>query len=228
MDAERAELERRIATLDWAAIKGVVLELADSPATPVPLADIEAFERQCGISLPDDYREFQQIIGTFESDDPLDLVPFGCGAPDDGGLFWNYPRLTDEECAWLRLPFPLRNTDDEDDDDDDDDEAEECWDWGPEGLLPLVANVDVGCSTYSAYLVVTGDERGRVWEHDKDGMHPAETRLGRPVSFREWYAEWIIDAIDRRLPAIREERKIPKDRFATEAELAALRDLSRR
>jgi hypothetical protein len=224
MDAARADLERRIATLHWPAIKSAVLELADSRPTPVPLSDIEAFEQECGVSLPDEYREFLLMIGV-PAPGPRDgLVPFGCGFPHDGDLppeLWEFPVLSEEERGSLRLPFPGRHTGDENADDDRDDDAME--NWHAEGVLPLATDL----SNYWAFLVVTGDERGRVWESE-DGTHPALTPLCRPVSFREWYAVWLVREIDEELPRIRENRKIAADRFATDAELAALRDSSRR
>lgn len=221
MDAS-SELERRIAALDWPAIKSVVLELADATPTPVPLSEIERFEQECGISLPSEYREFLLRIGTPAPGPGDGLVPFGRSFPHDDALppeLRDFPALAAQERACLRLPFPGRNPSDGNTGDDDDDGE----DLGGDGLLPLATDL---CG-YWAYLVVSGTERGRVWECE-DGMHPARTPLGRPVSFREWYAVWLVEAIDEELPRLRASREIPSDRFATDAELAALRDAARR
>jgi hypothetical protein len=209
MDAAVAELERRIAALDWPAIKAAVLELADAPPTPISLAEIEAFERGYGISLPGDYREFLLLIGTNAPGPGEGLVPFRCGFPDEDGRFLE---VDDEGWSRLRLPFPGRHPDRGADEDP---ELGTFDGWLDEGVLPLATNL----SDFWAHLVVTGPERGRVWETD-GGTFPAPTRLGRPVGFREWYAEWLVDQIDHELPRLREHRAHPDDRFATDDELA--------
>ena len=56
-----------------------------------------------------------------------------------------------------------------------------------DGVLPIAEFDDNGVSYY---VVVHGDERGRIWEVD-GGYSPAASPLCRPLNFREWYALWL-------------------------------------
>lgn len=135
---------------------------------------VTTFEDKFGVTLPEEYRAFLLRIG-------------------DGGAGPYYGlyalRHSYEEMGWIepgdiRKPFPLDRSWNEDG------EPEECYD------LPAEANVRDGCIMlshhgcgYWSFLVVTGGERGKVWNDfttADGGLHP--TGKG----FVEWY-EWWLD-----------------------------------
>jgi hypothetical protein len=51
-----------------------------------------------------------------------------------------------------------------------------------------------GCAIYYL-LVVTGPQSGRIWVDDRasdQGIYPAlEAGTGRPLSFSDWYGDWL-------------------------------------
>lgn len=165
----REELERRIAAYDWATIRKAVLALSASPPTPIPVDEIEAFERTYRISLPDDYRRF--------------LLEIGDGAPGPGEGILPFRHGVIEEA--VGVPFPGRNTGDDEADDEHNAEID-IVDWH-NGVLPIAEFDENGVSYY---VVVHGEERGRIWEVDGE-YSPAASPLCRPLNFREWYALWL-------------------------------------
>jgi hypothetical protein len=147
------------------------------------LPDVEGFERQHGIRLPEDYRIFVTEIGNG-----------GCG-PGDGGL---YRFQSSDESDWMRYslgaPFvvPPRGFG--------------VWPKVPvsddelrvhrSGLLLLS---HYGCGVL-ACLVVCGARYGEVWIDDLangTGIFPAEDswvaspRPGVGPGFLEWYEGWL-------------------------------------
>ena len=180
-ESRRLELEASVAALDLEMIRTNVQQLVEAPLSVVAAADIEAFERDHGVTLPSDYHRFLTTIGD-RAPGPLGgLIPFGHGLPDDDD---EHHLLDDDTRDRIGKPFPGRDTGDEDADDEHNGALD--FDDFAHGVVPL-ASADM----LTAWLVVHGTEAGRVWECDGGSWYRAATPLCRPVSFREWYAVWL-------------------------------------
>ncbi|WP_431040631.1 SMI1/KNR4 family protein [Streptomyces sp. P1-3] len=167
---------------------------------------LHAVERRLGAGLPEEYRTFLLEVGAGGAGPDYGLFPIKPpepGAPPGTG-----------HCA---LPFRPGLTAELDEHeyaeprhaDHPDDEAfaaayaawdarhDELYDALTEGTLCVSSQ---GCAYYSL-LVVTGPERGTMWEDVRaagEGVAPVELR-GRTghVTFAEWYLNWL-DRAERR------------------------------
>ena len=158
----------------------------------LPVGALERFEREHGIELPADYREF--------------LTAFGDGGPGPGYRIlplrhWNEGHTT-FGADFLRTPF--RHT--------------EAWNDG-RVFVPrqdyfvdfssdiarasyfssiertgTISIAELGCGD-CAFLVVTGTERGNVWIDERGnggGVFPVPCPREHPRhAFRQWYTEWL-------------------------------------
>jgi len=140
--------------------------------------EIELFEKEQGISLPNDYRDFLFKIGNG-----------GEGPPEYGLLKLGEIRahhvpdyLIEGYGDRLRQPFPLT----------------EYWVWDDEEDLPGIEErinaTEMGCLALGHdgcgmfwLLIVTGDSRGQIWQTTGVGILPCAPRL----SFTEWYLKWL-------------------------------------
>jgi len=133
-------------------------------------SEVVALENQWGITLPREYRDFVTRIGNGGIGPPdYGLDPLGTGPRDD--TFWNFPENYSE-----RLRRPFRET------------SALLWeedvpDNVTDGLLYLGND---GCGMYWT-LVVTGAERGQVWQVSEGGVQPCAPNL----TFFEWYEAWL-------------------------------------
>ncbi|MGW1373781.1 SMI1/KNR4 family protein [Streptomyces sp. NPDC002446] len=164
---------------------------------------LRAVERWRGTELPEEYRTFLLEVGAG-------------GAGPDYGLFPIRPPEPDAPPATghSALPFRPELTAELDEHeyaepqraDYPDDDAfsaaydtwearhDELYDALTEGTLCISSQ---GCAYYSL-LVVTGPQRGTIWEDVRavgEGLVPVQLR-GRtgPVSFAEWYLNWLHHA----------------------------------
>lgn len=148
---------------------------------PVPESVVAALEGKYGVTLPAQYREF--------------LLSAGDGGA--GPYYGLYPlRYAYEEMGWIkpgdiRKPFPLDRPWNPDGD------AEEQYD------LPAGAGLHDGCIMlshhgcgYWSFLVVTGAERGNVWDDfttGDGGLHPTGN------DFLGWYEWWLDTGLRRQM-----------------------------
>jgi hypothetical protein len=191
--ARRVVLEERIRALDHAALAAAVAGLPPTlpRPTPITLAQIQEHEARWGVVLPEGLREFLLAVGDGAPGPWGGLIPLGKQRnPSTGAL----EPLPEEVSARMREPFAGRGPVDvggdpiEDEEDGDDEHDWITEDPSLDGVLPLAYG---GCAMW-AWIVVTGPERGRVWETDSCGWSPAATPLCRPVTFLEWYAVWLL------------------------------------
>ena len=144
---------------------------------PLPANALVAFEEQYGVSLPPDYRDFLIEIGDGGEGPPFyGLLKLGEKA--DG---WS----NDEQFANLGKPFPFM--------------THWVWDtddaWSSEKDLlkeaavrlhgALVLGTD-GCGI-DWVLIVTGTERGQVWQICEQGVQPCAPKR----AFLSWYEYWL-------------------------------------
>ena len=140
-------------------------------------ADLEAFEQAHQVLLPPEYRFFLAHIGNGGAGPPeYGLRPLGTGES-----WW-----TDEQrAAWqhfraIRRPFPFAQP----------------WCWEDEAApdpARLAAVYDGslylgtdGCGIDWA-LMVTGPQRGYVWQFSEAGILPCQPAM----TFCEWFSRWL-------------------------------------
>jgi hypothetical protein len=168
---------------------------------------LRAVERRLGTELPDEYGTFLLEVGAGGAGPDYGLFPMNPPVPDappaTGRCVMPFrPELTAEldehECA-----EPQRRADYADDDAFTAAYAawearhEELHDALTEGTLCISSQ---GCAYYTL-LVVTGPQRGTMWDDVRavgEGVVPVELQ-GKtgPVSFAEWYLNWL-DHAERR------------------------------
>ena len=183
---------------------------------PVSEAEVLAFEKKYGVSLPEDYRAFVQTIGDAKAQ-KLDtmagpyygLYAFGTQVND---LVYDQtetylkapcalsPDMTKEE--WEALSSPLLMNDEEDegfeDDEREEDETQTEQDYTQQcgkvfgGLLPLGSQ---GCAYYHA-LVLTGPYAGRVVNVNWDLIQPT---FAFETNFLDWYERYLDEVISGQL-----------------------------
>ena len=182
---------------------------------PVSEAEVLAFEKKYGVSLPEDYRAFVQTIGDAKAQ-KLDtmagpyygLYAFGTQVND---LVYDQtetylkapcalsPDMTQEE--WEALSDPLLMSEEDEDDFEEDEEVEtteteedyieQCGKvFG--GLLPLGSQ---GCTYYHA-LVLNGKYAGRIVNVDLDLAQP---KFAFEINFLDWYERYLDEVISGQL-----------------------------
>jgi hypothetical protein len=144
---------------------------------PLPLSEVEAFEARYGIMLPEGYRRFV-----------TEIADGGEGPPQSGIFSLLEPRYRfGREDRWnrlpdIRLPFPLTEKWIWEDDDD------TSPDWLPRRQAVYHGSIQIGddgCGMFW-HLIVTGSERGNVWDLCGEGAVP-----GKPPEFLAWYESWL-------------------------------------
>lgn len=175
---------------------------------PCETVEIEHFEREYGVVLPDDYRLFLTQCGNGGAGPFYGLFPIrhydGAGGPLErwtqgdgiiGVLREPFPHGDPWNLGSERLTPPDTFTSDIE---------EHRWheEFDTEYWSPRVANgcfpiADQGCA-YRSVLVVAGAENGHVWTDGRagqEGIFPDET-CGKPrCTFGEWYESWLLGSL---------------------------------
>ena len=177
---------------------------------PVSEAEVLAFEKKYGVSLPKDYRAFVQTIGDANAQ-KLDIMAgpyyglsaFGTQVDDllyEGSEIYLKapcalsPDMTQEE--WEKLSAPLETDEEELEEEGyvievEDNYTEECGKvFG--GLLPLGSQ---GCTYYHA-LVLNSKYAGRVVNVDLDLAQP---KFAFEANFLDWYERYLDEVISGQL-----------------------------
>ena len=183
---------------------------------PVSEAEVLAFEKKYGVSLPEDYRAFVQTIGDAKAQ-KLDtmagpyygLYAFGTQVND---LVYDQtetylkapcalsPDMTQEE--WKALSDPLLMSEEEDEGfenyEQEEDKTQTEEDYTQQcgkvfdGLLPLGSQ---GCADYHA-LILTGPYAGRVVNVNWDLLKPV---FAFETNFLDWYERYLDEVISGQL-----------------------------
>ncbi len=149
-------------------------------ARPLSEEKVAAFEAAHGVRLPECYRRFVLEVGSAGDGPPsYGLVTLGRVVPT-----LHAPGRRN----WTKLPhlaetFPFRRAWCWGDDDTDDDDFKTAWQRIELGNIFLG---DDGCGMYW-HLIVTGPERGRVWQFTEEGITPTQPRR----DFLRWYEDWL-------------------------------------
>ena len=183
---------------------------------PVSEAEVLAFEKKYGVSLPEDYRAFVQTIGDAKAQ-KLDMMAgpyyglyaFGTQVND---LVYDQtetylkapcalsPDMTQEE--WEALSDPLLMSEEEDEGfenyEQEEDKTQTEEDYTQQcgkvfdGLLPLGSQ---GCADYHA-LILTGPYAGRVVNVNWDLLKPV---FAFETNFLDWYERYLDEVISGQL-----------------------------
>jgi hypothetical protein len=166
-------------------------------------AEVLSFERQHRISLPADYRKFLIRIGNGGAGPYYGVFPLGQMDAKEGVTPWHED---DGFVGALSEPFLLaRDWNDLTGMPSDDllaghdaeyerqlDDFEKRY-WRSSLMNGAIPICHEGCAL-RIWLVVTGDEAGRVWRDGRaeyKGLKPLVTADGAPATFSLWYKEWL-------------------------------------
>lgn len=179
---------------------------------PLSPSVIEEFEKEHGVTLPEDYRHFITQIGNGGAGPFYGLFPFGqlddrrtLRSWDEGCLIgevsqpfphaaaWNLP-----DSFWEQQPDPPADIPIEEEH-----EMCEAWDklleehyWKPTLMNGAIPICHKGCALWQ-WLVLHGELRGYVWDDmraDYGGIAPVRDAHGNQVTFTDWYLSWLDEA----------------------------------
>ncbi len=181
-----------------------------------PLSEIEiaSVESKYRCRLPEEYRAFLLNIGNGGAGPFYGLFPLGMQDDNFGLCSWEAGYLLGDLSAPFRFnaawnaspeflgqqPQPDENTSEEDENRmwEEWDEKLEAEYWAPEIMDGAIPICDEGCALRD-WLVVTGPLAGTVWKDyrsDLRGVEPYIGSDGAPMSFRNWYLQWLDDSIN--------------------------------
>ena len=179
---------------------------------PVSEAEVLAFEKKYGVSLPEDYRAFVQTIGDAKAQ-KLDTMAgpyyglYAFGTQVDDLLYKGSEIYLKAPCAlspdmiqeeWEALSSPLLMDEEEDEDFEDEEEVETEEEYTRQcgkvfgGLLPLGSQ---GCAYYHT-LVLTGPYVGRIVNVNWDLLQPT---FAFETNFLDWYERYLDEVISGQL-----------------------------
>lgn len=148
---------------------------------------LTAFEQTLGTKLPEEFRSF--------------LIEIGRGAGPDFGIL-KLKRMMQELAIWKKYlseqeaakPFDFSNTDARELTEKKVKNEEEFYHKTlktANGVLPIATE---GCSFYF-YLVLSGEQKGKVWGIDADGFNTMPAGLTKELSFLDWYEDWLDNSL---------------------------------
>lgn len=146
------------------------------------LSEIDNFQQQYKVTLPEDYREFLTQIGNG-------------GAGPEYGLHRLQDSVREHDRVLLSQPWPhqtewnLKSSDFASYQDYDDTYSSD------EQVQGALFISDIGCG-HKTLLVISGDEQGTIWQDFRagdEGIVPIKNILtdSAQVSFSEWYEMWL-------------------------------------
>jgi|SRR5579859_2954593 len=171
---------------------------------PVSESEVEDFELRFRIDLPAEYREFLTVAGNGGAgpfhgifplgnvDDNFDLREFHEG----DGLVGNLAEYFPHKEAWNDLTGQpeegLANVDELEYSKQEEMFTKTYWSSSlVAGAIPICHE---GCAL-RIELVVTGSERGYLWEDRRSefgGLEPIRLADGSKATFANWYSEWLV------------------------------------
>ncbi|HUT95759.1 MAG TPA: SMI1/KNR4 family protein [Thermoguttaceae bacterium] len=177
---------------------------------PVSTSVIEAFEKEHGVTLPEDYRCFITEIGNGGAGPYYGLFPFGQHDDsiswEEGDLIgdvskefphveaWNLP-----ESFWEQEPDMPPDTPIEEEDRlwGEWDRVEQKHYWHPSIMNGAIPICHLGCALRQ-WLVINGEQKGFIWNDfraDHRGVLPLQDASGRQMTFSDWYMSWLNESI---------------------------------
>jgi hypothetical protein len=174
---------------------------------PVVEHEMRSFEQRHRISLPADYRQFMSAFGNGGAGPFYGVFPLGIEFSETQPIAW---QEQDGLVGILSEPFPHRQLWNDlvgipPDELIDTDEVEyerlmtafEERYWASTMVNGAIPICHIGCAL-RIWLVVTGEERGRLWRDgraDFTGLSPVLLSNGTPAEFSSWYREWLDECL---------------------------------
>lgn len=180
---------------------------------PIALAEIERFESEKGVHLPDDYRLFVTQIGNGGAGPYYGVFAFGYQDDGSSSCRWEDASLVGDlakpfphedrwnlpESFWAQKPDTSEDTPLEEVD-----RLYADWDarieadyWNPSLMNGSIPICHVGCALRH-WLVINGKCKGQVWADeraDEGGIYPLQDNDGRIIGFDQWYGDWLDAAL---------------------------------
>jgi len=190
-------------------------------ADPLTRAELADLERQTGVPLPGEYRDFLLHVGAGGAGPSYGVYPV---RHVEGRWRWEGDGADLADLSRLAEPFPREGADPEavrlllsecpEEEDfeeiEDFDEAMEAWDerwgavmWSADRTVGAVVISTLGCAARE-WLIISGPERGRIWSDnrvDEEDLKPLLDDNGAPMTFARWYLSWLEEAERRLAPA---------------------------
>lgn len=152
------------------AIHRIIQKLNEKKITmnePVSIDRINSFESTYGIILPEEFRKFYTEVGN------------GCLSMIDNNPLLKLDQIK-SDINEIKLEFPFKKDYIwEDDQEQNKEQMKQVW----YGNMKLI---DIGCGE-SWHLIVTGEEKGQMWQFCEVGIQPCSPKL----SFLEWFEFWL-------------------------------------
>lgn len=151
-------------------------------------ADIVDFERRYGVALPEEYRHFVLNVGNGGAGPHFGVYRLGMddNKPMRDSVLTNLAKWFLHQSDW-NGPFDEGHTVFEHSEYD----AEKYFsDDVMQGAMPICTQ---GCAM-NYWLVVSGPGKGQMWFDDRtvgEGVTLVEDDMGQPVSFGQWYLDWL-------------------------------------
>ncbi|MFF9915652.1 SMI1/KNR4 family protein [Streptomyces sp. NPDC013457] len=183
----------------------------EQPLSPSELAELEA---QMKVRLPEEYRALLLCVGAGGAGPAHGVFPV---RRVQGRWRWEGDGAELAELARLAESFPDRGPhpeiveallaerpeEEEFDEIEAFDDAIEAWDerrdavmFAPERTVGAIVICHLGCAQRE-WLIISGSHRGTIWSDcrvDNVDLAPLLGRDGKPVTFAQWYLNWLRHA----------------------------------
>ncbi|WP_199551877.1 SMI1/KNR4 family protein [Streptomyces sp. N35] len=183
----------------------------EQPLSPSELVELEA---QMNVHLPEEFRFFLLQVGAGGAGPAYGVFPV---RRVQGRWRWEGDGAELADLSRLTEPFPDRGPDpdvlaqlaaqcpeeghfDEEEEFDDAIEAwDERWDalmFNPDRTVGAILLSHRGCALRD-WLIITGPHRGTMWADDRADevdLAPRVNDDGTPVTFAQWYVDWLEEA----------------------------------
>lgn len=181
---------------------------------PLSHAELAELEAQMKVTLPEEFRAFLLLVGAGGAGPAHGMFPV---RRVQGRWRWEGDGADMADLSRLAEPFPEQGPDPElveallaerpEEEDFDEieefDDAIEAWDerwdavmFAPERTVGAIVICHLGCAQRE-WLVISGSHRGTIWSDcrvDDADLAPLLGRDGKPVTFAQWYLDWLRDA----------------------------------
>ncbi|GHJ96568.1 hypothetical protein SNE510_60870 [Streptomyces sp. NE5-10] len=189
---------------------------------PLSHAELAELEAQMKVTLPEEFRAFLLLVGAGGAGPAHGMFPV---RRVQGRWRWEGDGADMADLSRLAEPFPeqgpapelvealLAERPEEEDFDEIEefDDAIEAWDerwdavmFAPERTVGAIAICHLGCAQRE-WLIISGSHRGTIWSDcrvDDADLAPLLGRDGKPVTFAQWYLDWLRQAERTVLEAI--------------------------
>jgi len=158
--------------------------------------EVLKFEREHGITIPEDYRQFILTVGNGGAGPFYGLMKLEDNDENKPDLSKPFEYTKEEPFMIMNMYEEIEEQLEEYEDEDEQDEAREALlnDMYKKCDRGIIFLAHEGCGMYSV-LVANGEEYGNVWYFDlanDAGIFPlSKAETGEPMKFTDWYEVWL-------------------------------------